>query len=72
MCAITKILQGAISERYVQILGGNTKKPKYPYLKKAFFPFDKFETHSTIRKCPTFLHSYISAIYIKYLVETLK
>jgi hypothetical protein len=55
--AITEILHGTISTRCVQILGGNTKKPKYPYGNKAFFSFDKVETNSTIRICPTILYS---------------
>jgi hypothetical protein len=41
-------------------------KPKYPYVKKSFFSFDKVEIHSTIRACSSILMSYISANYVKY------
>jgi hypothetical protein len=54
---ITEILQYAISTRCANILGGNTKNPKYTYVNKAFFSFDEVETHSAIRPCPTILYS---------------
>jgi hypothetical protein len=63
---IAENLQDAISTRCVKILAGNTKKPKYPNVNKAFFSFDKFEAYSTIRYYPTILHSYLLANYIKY------
>jgi hypothetical protein len=65
--AITEILQDVISTRCVKSLGGNNKKPKYPYVNKAFLCFNKVETHSNIRPCPTILYSLISEKYIKYL-----
>jgi hypothetical protein len=55
--AITDIRQGAISKRFVIILEGNKKKPKYQYVNNAFFSFDKVETHCAIRYYPTILHS---------------
>jgi hypothetical protein len=64
--AITEILQDLFQRDVSKILEGNTKKPKYTYVNKAFFSFDIIKTHSTIRNCPTILHSEISTYYIKY------
>jgi hypothetical protein len=55
--AITEILKDAISTRCVKILGGTTKKPKYHYVNKAFFSFDKVENYSGTKSCPTIRHS---------------